>query len=171
MADHSRPQADRPALHLERAPLLHRRRDHGTPHAGPTRTAERELPDGELLQQRPHHARHGHGLPLRDADARRIRELPHPAHGRREGHGVPAPERPLALDLRLQRLRPPWQLRRQGRAGERRLDVVHAAVRAGLQPRSRAGPLDPRSPPRSASRRFSAPSTSSSRSPACARRA
>ena len=84
VADHGRPQADRDPLHRRLVPLLRRRRDHGAAHADATRRREPGPGHRGRIQRPPHHARHGDGVPVRHADAGRLRELPRAADDRRD---------------------------------------------------------------------------------------
>ena len=59
-----------------------------------------------------------------------LRELPRAAHDRREGHGVPAPERDVVLVLPGGRARPHGELLRRRRPRAGRLVRLPAALRA-----------------------------------------
>ena len=75
-----------------------------------------------------HHARHDHGGLSADRPVpRRLRQLPHPAHGRRAGHGVPVCQHAELLDLPPGRAGPRRELLRAGRPDRGRLDPLSAA--------------------------------------------
>ena len=87
-----------------------------------------------------HHARHDHGdLPADRAVPRRLRQLPHPAHVRRAGHGVPVHEHAELLGLPARGARAARGLLRAGRSDRRRLDAVPAAGDRCRERRATAG--------------------------------
>ena len=75
-----------------------------------------------------HHARHDHGdLPAHGAVPRRLRQLPHPAHVRLAGHGVPVHEHAELLGLPARGAGAGRELLRAGRTDRRGLDALSAA--------------------------------------------
>ena len=114
-------------------------------------------------------ARPDDDLPLRHADALRLRQLPRAADDRRAGHGVPAPERVRLLGLPRRRAAHVRRAAPRDRAGQRLVQLC-AAVAALVQPGHEHGLLRGRARLPRASRRPPARSTSSSRSSSCARR-
>ena len=92
------------------------------------------FPD-QLLLYRPHqlpsvrhHARHDHGdLPAHRAVPGRVRQLPHPADGRRARHGVSLCQHAELLDLSGRGVAAGGKLLRARRTHRRRLDPVPAA--------------------------------------------
>ena len=136
----------------------------------PALAREFGLPDEGRLQRGRDHARDGDGLPLRRPGARRVRQLPRAAHDRREGHGLPAPQRRVLLALPPRRARAPLELpRRPGRrpsaAGP---PTPPARRRSSVQDTARTSGSSASTSP--ASPRSSARSTSSSPSTTCALR-
>ena len=126
----------------------------------------------QRLRDRP---RPHHGVLHGDAHAdRRLRQLVHPAHDRRAGHGLPADEQHLVLAHRFRLLPDALLALRRRRSGlarlRRRLDGLSAALGRPAIPAPRSTsaswpctlPVRPRS---------SARSTSSPRSSTCALRA
>ena len=92
-----RPQGDRDPVRGHRAVLHVRRRRPGR--GGPGRAGAAGPAGGgpEHLQRAVLRPRLADDLPGRDPDLRGARELRAPAHDRRAGHGVPAPERAQLL--------------------------------------------------------------------------
>ena len=83
LGHHGRPQEDRDHVRDARALLLRGRRDRGALHPAAARAARRHDPERGALQRVLHDARHHDGVPARDADRGRVRQLPRAAHDRR----------------------------------------------------------------------------------------
>src|SRR6267143_1189039 len=113
MGDDGRSQATRSPLRRVRASVPRHRRNRGDHPAAPVGAAAQRLRLAAGVQPDVHHARHDDDLLRRHADRVRLRELSGPAHDRRAGHGVPAPERLQLLADRVQRAVPLLQLRRR----------------------------------------------------------
>src|SRR5205823_14107727 len=93
------------------------------------------LSDPRGLRPDLHDARDHDDLFVRDPDDDgRVRQLPDTADDRRAGHGVPAPECDLLLDLPWVRA-VPVRRTRGGSWAERRMVRLRAARIQGLQPR------------------------------------
>ena len=97
------------------------------------------------LQRAVHDARDVHDLPVRHPDAGGLRQLRGAAPDRRAGHGLPADQRPLALDAAARRHPAAARLHHR-RHGGGRLDELRAIVRrpAAGRGRGRPGPVDRR---------------------------
>ena len=118
-----------------------------------------------------HHARHDHGdLPADRAVPRRLRQLPHPAHVRLAGHGVPVHEHAELLVLPARGAGAGRRPVRAGRTDRRRLDAVSAAgdpARHAGRDAGASSACSPRSRSSSSRSRWAASTTS----PRCCRRA
>ncbi len=131
-----RPQGHRGPVPRHRLLLLRDRRDlrrAGARRAGRAGPVDRRRRDLQRPLQR---ARHADDLPLRHPGVRRPGELRAADHDRRQGHGVPASERPVDLDADPGRADDGREPRLRGVLD--RLDGLHAARQPG---RHRADPL------------------------------
>src|SRR2546421_4747539 len=113
LGDDRRSQATRHPLRRVRASVPGHRRNRGDHPAAPAGAAAQRLRLAAGVQPDVHDARHDDDLLRRHAARVRLRELSRPAHDRRAGHGVPAPERFQLLADRVQRAVPLFQLRRR----------------------------------------------------------
>ena len=169
LAHHDRSQADRHPLHHLGIRDVPRRRPAGGRDADRARRARPPADDRRGLRPAVHDARHDHAAAVRDADGRRPGELHRPAPDRRRGHGLPARERPVVLDVPVRGARRPERLPGPRRTGRGRVDRLRPAQRPDLGARRRRSTCGSSGWRSSASRACSAPSTSSSRSTRCGR--
>src|SRR6266446_7494872 len=152
LGDDRRSQATRHPLRRVRASVPRHRRNRGDHPAAPVGAAAQRLRLAAGVQPDVYDARHDDDLLRRHADRVRLRELPRPAHDRRAGHGVPAPERFQLLADRVQRAVPLFQLRRwlwplRRRDGSgRRLVRLRASDREDVLTGAQHGLLDHRAP-------------------------